>query len=126
MSSMSPTVSFDNTYDNHSGSLATVACSDGVNGLLTKGFSTFSSLPNFPNIGGASVVAGWNSASCGSCWQLTWAPTGRSINVLVVDHADDGFNLSQEAMDQLTNGQAVQLGRIDATAVQVAPSACGL
>lgn len=32
-------VSFDQTYDNAAGSLATVACSDGANGLLTKGIS---------------------------------------------------------------------------------------
>lgn len=30
-------VSFDQVYDNANGSLATVACSDGSNGLLTKG-----------------------------------------------------------------------------------------
>lgn len=31
------TVSFDQTYDNSGGSLATVSCSDGQNGMLTKG-----------------------------------------------------------------------------------------
>lgn len=31
------TVSFDQAYDNGGSSLATVACSDGANGLLTKG-----------------------------------------------------------------------------------------
>jgi len=30
------TVSYDQSYDNASGSLDTVACSDGPNGLLTK------------------------------------------------------------------------------------------
>lgn len=119
------TVSYDNTYDNASGSLATVACSDGSHGLMNR-FPTFGSLPTFPNIGGASVVAGWNDANCGTCWELTYSGTGRSINVLVIDHAEDGFNLSQEALDNLTDGQAVQLGRIDASVQQVAPSACGL
>lgn len=33
------TVSFDEVYDNSDGSLTTVACSDGFNGLLTKGQS---------------------------------------------------------------------------------------
>ncbi|KAF8577426.1 hypothetical protein K439DRAFT_1639753 [Ramaria rubella] len=32
-------------------SLSIVACSNGVNGLLTKGFTTFDSLPTFTNIG---------------------------------------------------------------------------
>ncbi len=51
-------VSYDETYDNASGSLTSVACSDGTNGLITKGFSSFGSLPQFPNVGGAAAVAG--------------------------------------------------------------------
>ncbi len=120
----SVSVSWDSTYDEAGASLATVACSDGANGLLTKGFTTFGSLPHFPSIGGAPAVGGWNSAACGTCWQLTF--NGKSINVLAIDVGQDGFNLSEEAMNTLTNGQAVALGRVDATATQVAASACGL
>ncbi|KAI0628745.1 immunomodulatory protein [Trametes polyzona] len=123
-SALGVTVSYDETYDNGSGSLATVACSDGSHGLLTKGFSTFGSLPHFPNIGGAAAVGGWNSDQCGTCWQLTY--NGKSINVLAVDHADAGFNIALQAMNTLTNGQARQLGRIDVSAKQVAASQCGL
>ncbi|KAI0713557.1 Cerato-platanin [Earliella scabrosa] len=123
-SALAVTVSYDETYDNKSGRLTTVACSDGENGLLTKGFSTFGSLPQFPNIGGAAAVGGWNSDQCGTCWQLTYK--GRSINVLAIDHTDTGFNLALKAMDTLTNGQAKFLGRIDATAKKVASSQCGL
>ncbi len=61
---------------------------------------------------------------CGSCWQLTYQ--GTSINVLAIDHTDVGFNIAQTAMNTLTNGQAQFLGRIDATAVQVDRSNCGL
>ena len=118
------TVSYDNTYDQSSGSLTTVACSDGENGMLHLGYTTFGSLPNFPNIGGAAAIAGWNSDQCGTCWQLTYK--GKSINVLAIDHTDSGFNIAQEAMDTLTGGQAVFLGRIDATAKQVDKSKCGL
>ena len=118
------TLSYDTAYDDASTSLATVACSDGANGLLTKGFSTFGSLPHFPNIGGAAAIAGWNSASCGTCWQLTYS--GNSINVLAIDHAASGFNIALEAMNTLTNNQATFLGRIDATAKKVASSQCGL
>ena len=118
------TLSYDETYDNSAGSLSTVACSDGSNGLLTKGFSTFGSLPHFPNVGGAQAVAGWNSASCGSCWKLTYK--GKSINVLAIDHAASGFNIAKAAMNTLTNGQAEALGRIDVTATQVSASSCGL
>lgn len=123
-SAFAVTVSYDQTYDNKNGDLHTVACSDGPNGLLTKGFSTFGSLPHFPNIGGAAAVGGWNSAQCGSCWKLTY--NGRSITVLAVDHTDAGFNIALEAMNTLTNNQAEFLGRIDATATQVAASQCGL
>ncbi|KAL4248008.1 cerato-platanin family protein [Abortiporus biennis] len=83
----SVSVSFDQTYDNASNSLDIVACSDGSNGMITKGFTTFGSLPNFPNIGGSFSITGFNSASCGSCWQV---------------------------------------GRVQASATQVAASKCGL
>ncbi|KAK7688822.1 hypothetical protein QCA50_007511 [Cerrena zonata] len=122
--SLAVKVTYDNTYDNVQGSLATVSCSNGANGLLTKGFKTFGDLPTFPNIGGAQAVAGFNSPNCGSCWQLTYK--GKSINVLAIDHAGDGFNIAQEALDKLTNGQAVDLGVIQADAKQVPASACGL
>ncbi|KAI0643619.1 Cerato-platanin [Trametes meyenii] len=123
-SAFAVTVSYDQTYDNAGGDLHTVACSDGPNGMLSKGFSTFGSLPNFPNIGGAAAIPGWNSAQCGSCWKLTYQ--GRSINVLAIDHTDAGFNIALGAMNKLTNNQGVFLGRIDAQATQVAASQCGL
>ena len=120
---LADTVSFDTAYDQASQSLATVSCSDGANGLLTKGFTTFGSLPSFPFIGGAAAVAGFNSAACGTCWSLTFK--GTTINVLAIDHST-GFNIAEEAMNNLTNGNAVAFGRIDATAQQVNASLCGL
>ncbi|EIW60955.1 immunomodulatory protein, partial [Trametes versicolor FP-101664 SS1] len=117
-------VSFDPVYDNANNSLAIVACSDGSNGLLTKGFTTFGSLPSFPNIGGAPAVEGFNSAACGTCWQLSF--NGTSINVTAIDTGAKGFNIAQEALDKLTNGTSAQVGRINATAVQVDASGCGL
>ena len=59
-------VGYDTVYDNPNNSLSTVACSDGSNGMLTKGYTTYSSLPSFPNIGAAQAVAGWNCPACGS------------------------------------------------------------
>ncbi|KAH9026150.1 Cerato-platanin [Lactarius hengduanensis] len=117
-------VRYDTAYDNAQASLTTVACSDGTNGLLTKNFTTFGSLPSFPNIGAAQAVGGWNSPACGSCWKISFG--GKSINVIAVDHAGDGFNLSLEAMNTLTNGHAQELGVINAQATQVDPSQCGL
>ena len=117
-------ISYDDTYDSKTTSLDVVACSDGANGLETKGFTTFGSLPSFPFIGGASAVGGWNSAQCGSCWSITY--NGTTIHVLAIDHADTGFNIAQEAMDKLTNGHAVEFGVVDATTAPASPSDCGL
>lgn len=38
---------------------------------------------------------------------------------MAIDHAASGFNIAQEAMDALTNNQAVALGRVEASVVQV-------
>ena len=122
-------VSYDPTYDNSGQSLATVACSDGSNGLLTRGFTTFGSLPRFPHIGGAPAVTGWNSLACGTCWELTYtnsAGAKKTINIIAIDVGSAGFNIAHAAMDELTNGQATQLGRVNVASRQVAPSACGL
>ncbi|KAJ5962969.1 Cerato-platanin [Penicillium viridicatum] len=121
-------VSFDPKYDVGTSSLTTVACSDGINGLITEGYTDFASLPSFPNIGGAPTISGWNSPNCGKCYALHYS-TGKidnTINVIAVDAAPGGFNIGLQAMNALTNGLAAQLGRIDATYVEVENSACGL
>ena len=63
-------------------------------------------------------------ASCGTCYSLTY--NGTTINILAIDHADEGFNIAQEALDELTGGNAVALGRVDVEAAEVDGSACGL
>ncbi|KAH9842502.1 Cerato-platanin [Rhodofomes roseus] len=117
-------VSYDQLYDDGSESLNYVACSDGPNGLEQYGYTTLSTLPNFPNIGGAQVVTGFGSAECGTCWQLAY--DSYTINVLAIDSTANGFNIALEAMNNLTNGQAVFLGRVNATATQLDASDCGL
>ncbi|KAJ3719933.1 snodprot1 [Lentinula raphanica] len=124
------TLQYDPIYDQGSESLAVVACSDGANGLLTQGFTTFNSLPTFPNIGAFGAVTGWNSPECGTCWQISYTNSNgatKTLNAIAVDHAGSGLiNLSEEAMNTLTNGNAVQFGAVQVTATQVAKSACGL
>ncbi|KAH9041626.1 Cerato-platanin [Lactarius pseudohatsudake] len=105
-------------------SLNNVACSDGKNGLITKGFTTFGSLPSFPNIGAAKAVGAWNSTLCGSCWELTYE--GDTIYVTAIDTVGDGFDLSLKAMDTLTDGKAKQLDVVSAEATQVDESYCEL
>ncbi|EMD92796.1 hypothetical protein COCC4DRAFT_50890 [Bipolaris maydis ATCC 48331] len=117
------TVSYDPGYDDASRSMDVVSCSDGSNGLASR-FPTQGSLPRFPLIGGYQGIAGWNSPQCGTCYGLTY--NGKTIYVLAIDHTGAGFNIAQAAMNQLTNGQAAALGRIDAQYQQVAVSNCGL
>lgn len=120
-------VSFDPKFDVRETSLNTVTCSNGPNGLITAGFTDFASLPTFPRIGGAPTVEGWNSANCGACYQLHYSAGNVDgvITVLAIDKSD-GFNIGKEAMNALTNDQADDLGRVEATYVQVADSLCGM
>ncbi|KAJ7727289.1 Cerato-platanin [Mycena maculata] len=123
------TVAYDQTYDDASNSLNIVACSNGANGLESLGFTTFGSLPDFPFIGAAGAVEGFNSVNCGTCWQLTYTAAGVSntIDILAIDHAGAGtFNIALEAMNTLTDNQAVFLGRVNVTSVQVDRTVCGL
>ncbi|KAL2268893.1 hypothetical protein VTJ83DRAFT_3739 [Remersonia thermophila] len=118
-------VSYDVGYDDAGRSLSVVSCSDGHNGLITRfGWQTQGQIPSFPYIGGAQAVGGWNSPSCGTCWAATY--NGRTVHILAVDRASNGLNIGLRAMNDLTNGRAVELGRIDADVRQVALSSCGI
>lgn len=118
------TASYDTVYDTASLSTLALACSDGINGLSTKGYSTIGALPRFPMVGAASPVTGWNSPNCGGCYSLTFGST--TINIIAIDRAVDGFVLSRGALDALTGGQAVALGRVNVTWAPAPKSACGL
>ena len=113
-------------YGNPQTSWNDVACSNGVNGLITKGFSTIGSLPTFPNVGGTFAVNTRNSPECGSCWTLTYEGTGRTIYFTAIDTAPFGFELSPQSVNTLTNGQANQSSVIYVQAAQVSESFCGL
>lgn len=108
-------VSYDQTYDDGSHSLATVTCSDGPNGLMTKGYNTFQDVP-FPYLGGGPGVS-FNSPDCGTCVNLTY--DGNSVTVELVDEADFSYNIGLKAMNVLTGNQAKFLGRVLATAAPV-------
>ena len=113
-------------YDNPGTSMNNVACSNGLNGLVTKGYPTFGSLPGFPFIGGAFAVSGWNSTQCGSCWQLTYAQTGVTVYYTAIDTVFSGFDVSDQTMNTLTNGQTGEFSLINVDATQVAESFCKL
>lgn len=109
------TASWDSNYDNASLSTLSVACSDGVNGLYTKGYQTLGAVPGFPNVGAAPTIAGWNSPNCGKCFAVTY--NGNTIYVTGVDtsRSTTNFVLSKAALDKLTGGLADQLGRVPVT-----------
>jgi hypothetical protein len=111
---------FDQTFDNPTGLLNNVACSNGDNGLAAK-FPTFADLPTFPFIGGAFDVA-WNSPNCGGCWEITNPANGASIFITAVDQAGAGFNIAEEAYKALNGGQLG--GGLDVVAQKVSPSIC--
>ncbi|EON65870.1 hypothetical protein W97_05112 [Coniosporium apollinis CBS 100218] len=118
-------VSYDPGYDNAMRSMSVVACSDGANGLITRyGWNVQGDYGGFPYIGGSGTVTGWNSPNCGKCYTLTYR--GKTIHVLAVDHAGTGFNIAMAAMNDLTNGHAYELGRIEAQSAEVPVSECGL
>lgn len=126
------TVSYDTIYDHGRSSLSNVACSNGEHGLLTAGYTTFDSLPTFPYIGGAPQILSWNSPYCGTCWKLTYTDAqgfSTSLNITAIDTGDqshEGFNISLEGMNVLTNGHAESLGRATVTVARIPKSACGL
>ncbi|KAM3425500.1 Protein SnodProt1 [Cercospora zeina] len=118
------TVSFDEGYDDRSRSLTAVSCSDGSTGLITKGYKTQGDIPTFPDIGGSWEISGWGSQQCGACYTVSYQ--GRSINVVGIDRSAEGLNLSKEALNTLTGGRAVEVGRIDAQVTRVDSGVCGL
>ncbi|KAI2605195.1 Cerato-platanin [Hypoxylon fragiforme] len=124
VASSAVSVSYDTGYDDRSRSLTVISCSDGPTGLITRyGWQTQGDIPT-TYIGGTDAIGGWGSSACGTCYELAYQ--GKTINVLAIDHAGSGFNIALDAMNALTNGQAVSLGRIDATSRLVDVSACGV
>ena len=46
--------------------------------------------------------------------------------MLAIDHDLEGINMSEAAMNDLTGGQAIKVGRVDAVVAKVDGGACGL
>ncbi|KAJ1566875.1 hypothetical protein HK405_008061 [Cladochytrium tenue] len=114
----STSVSYDLTYDNAGLSLNSVSCSDGVNGLVSK-YPTLGDVPGYP---AASPYVSWNSPNCGLCYELQYG--GNTIYITAVDSSSGGFVIGENAMNALTGGQAVDLGRVEATLTPADASAC--
>ncbi|KKK21309.1 hypothetical protein AOCH_000549 [Aspergillus ochraceoroseus] len=102
-------LSYDERYDVASTSLDGVACSNGSNGVENWGYHTFGDLPGFPR-----VVLTYQAGT-----------VNNSIYVTAIDTGYSGFNIGLTAMNQLTNNQAAQLGRVDITYQAVDRTLCG-
>lgn len=124
--SFDTTLAYDQTYDNGSLSTTGIACSNGINGVIDQnGATILSEIPGWPNISGAPVVAGWNSRNCSTCWELTLPDFGNTvIHLLAIDVASGGFNVGLNVMNNVTRNRAVDLGRVNATAMQVDLTSC--
>ena len=122
--SSSPLRATHNTmYDDPEGSMDTVACSNGENGLGTK-YKTFGSIPSYPFIGGVYYdIPGSSSPNCGSCWIITNPATGLSIQMTSIDSSDVGFDLTTQAFSDLTNGD-LTVQEIDVVAKKLSASPC--
>ncbi|KAI2789249.1 Heat-stable 19 kDa antigen [Penicillium oxalicum] len=120
--SSSASVSYDPVYDNAGSSLNIAACGS----VLSRKYPTFGNLPGFPHIGGALTIAGTGSPNCGKCYELHFTGNGvdKSITVLAIDTAPAGFNIGLQAMNDLTDGQAEQLGRVQVTWTEVNAAQC--
>ncbi|EJF62754.1 Cerato-platanin-domain-containing protein [Dichomitus squalens LYAD-421 SS1] len=121
---ISKNVTFNQFYDDSSNSFDDVACSDGQNGLITRnGWTTLGQASGFPNIGGVFAVEGFNSVNCGTCWALTF--NNMTVNVLAVDTAPVGFDISLEAMQSLVGARLAQdVGSVVAQVMQVDVTSC--
>ena len=115
-------VRYNGVYGNSALSTLNTACSNGINGLTTKGYPTLGSLKNFPYVGASPTVEGWNSTQCGACYKINYK--GKGIYVTAVDRSTPGFVLSTAVLNELTGGLAVELGVITASYEPADPASC--
>ncbi|KAF2423505.1 Cerato-platanin [Tothia fuscella] len=118
-------VTYDDGYDLPSRSLVEVACSDGSNGMIRRGWHFQSEIPSYPYIGGSSDIASWNSPNCGQCLAVTFER--KSIYILAIDVSTGSVvNMAKKAMDDITGGRAIEVGTVDADVVAVDNKFCGV
>lgn len=108
--------------------LTTVACSNGINGLITKfGYSDLSSL--YPYVGAASFAT-WNSPECGGCWQLQNG--AKKISITVIDQCFSTgeslnyvhFDISLDAFTELGGQSAIHQGHMKVSFLKLSSDPC--
>jgi hypothetical protein len=81
------TAAYDPAYDEANRSILTLAYSNGVSGLTTKGYEALTSLPNSPRAGAASAVTEWYPPNCGNYYLVT-GPGPHLTQLLPLLHQD--------------------------------------
>ena len=115
---------YDTRYDNLDAPVDDLACSNGDHGLKGKGHNTLRTLITKPDVDvGAVFGVQWNSVGCGKCYRIMY--NVKSLYIIAVDTAAEGFNLSKRAFDTLTNGRAEELGSAQIAWEEVEPKFCG-
>ena len=69
-------------------------------------------------------MTGQNYERGGMCRRLS--QKSRSVTIMGDDNEDAEFNLTKAAMNTLKDNQTVKISRVNATAVQVRISQCGV
>ncbi|EEA18738.1 hypothetical protein TMatcc_010720 [Talaromyces marneffei ATCC 18224] len=113
---------YDAAYDDATLSLSTVTCSNGENGLVTKGYNSIGDLPT-PYVAGSLTIKGWNDANCGACYSLSYK--NETVYVVAIDVAIGKFNAAQRVLDKLTQGHAEEFGSVLVDYEEVDGSKCG-
>jgi len=120
-SAKSALVTWDGIYDQPMTSVYSFSCGDY---LKNKGMTMLDMIPTFPDVGSARAIAGWNSPNCGTCYKLSYTPSGGSprriiITAISTAQGNQDFVISKSGLDYLTNWKADALGSVtvDATLV---------
>ena len=93
-------VTHNKKYDDPNGAIKDVACAR----LYPPNYK-FHNIPSYPRIGGAFDIHRFPPGpSCGLCWKLTNLDNGKSIVITAIDHADQGFVISEAAFRILSGG----------------------
>jgi hypothetical protein len=124
---------YDNDFDNANIPLAgPTSLQSCASSSLAERYTTYGSLPSFPNISAArALLLGPSGTECGSCWAIQYEHESVVVTVVHevaqgVEVTNVGFFLPLKPMNALTNGHGKDLGVIDAQVVQVDQSHCGL
>jgi hypothetical protein len=115
-SAVTVSLTFDGMYATADQPLSTFSCP----GLF--GAERVNQLAAWPNVTATAFIERNLSPNCGTCWQVTYQ--GRSINLLAIDHAPQGFTASPFTVNWLTSGTGITNGRVDVDVTQIDPSEC--